>query len=100
MTKRERHVYEVEDRDRADRQAGGVRSEPVGRAEQPAGGAPLAGVELLAEVRDRLSDEVIDQLLVGARSEEEMVGPGGVLAQLTKRLVERAPRAELAEHLC
>jgi hypothetical protein len=46
--------------------AGGVRSEPVGRAEQPAGGAPLAGVDLPPEVRDRLSDEVIDQLLVGA----------------------------------
>ena len=36
------------------------------------------------------SDEVIDGLLAGARTEEEIVGPGGVLAQLTKRLVERA----------
>lgn len=79
--------------------AGGVRSEPVGRAEQPAGGAPSVGVELPPEVRDRLSDEVIDQLLAGARSEEEIVGPGGVLAQLTKRLVERALAAELSEHL-
>jgi putative transposase len=35
----------------------------------------------------------------GARSEEEIVGPGGVLAQLTKRLVERALQAELSEHL-
>jgi putative transposase len=32
-------------------------------------------------------------------AEEEIVGPGGVLAQLTKRLVERALQAELAEHL-
>src|SRR2546423_3401908 len=46
-------------------------------------------------VRDRLSDEVIDELLAGARAEEEVVGPGGVLAQLTKRLVERAMSAEL-----
>src|SRR5919198_1026179 len=76
--------------------AGGVRSEPVGRAEQPAGGAPI---ELPLEVRERLSDEVIDQLLSGARTEEEIVGSGGVLAQLTKRLVERALQAELAEHL-
>jgi hypothetical protein len=38
--------------------AGGVGSEPVGRAEQPAGGAPT--VELPVELRERLSDEVID----------------------------------------
>ena len=50
-------------------------------------------------VRDRLSDEVIDGLLAGARTEEEIVGPGGVLAQLTKRLVERTLAAELTEHL-
>jgi Transposase, Mutator family len=79
--------------------AGGLRSEPGGRAEQPAGGAPSSAVELPEEVRDRLSDEVIDELLAGARSEEEVVGPGGVLAQLTKRLVERAMAAELTEHL-
>ena len=76
--------------------AGGVRSEPVGRAEQPAGGAPL---ELPQALRQQLSDEVVDQLLAGARTEEEIVGPGGVLAQLTKRLVERALSAELTEHL-
>src|SRR5213593_2244392 len=79
--------------------AGGMRSEPVGRAEQPAGGAPSFGIELSSEVRDRLADEVIDELLAGARTEEEIVGPGGVLAQLTKRLVERAMSAELTEHL-
>src|SRR3954471_24189300 len=44
-------------------------------------------------VRDRLSDGVIDELLAGARTEEEVVGPGGVLAQLTKRLVVRAMSA-------
>src|SRR6266545_3863592 len=79
--------------------AGGMRSEPVGRAEQPAGGAPSFGIELSDEVRARLADEVIDELLAGARTEEEIVGPGGVLAQLTKRLVERAMSAELSEHL-
>ncbi len=42
---------------------------------------------------------MIDELLAGVRSEEEIVGPGGVLAQLTKRLVERAMAAELTEHL-
>ena len=56
-------------------------------------------LELPDAVRDRLADEVIDELLAGARTEEEIVGPGGVLAQLTKRLVERAMSAELTEHL-
>jgi putative transposase len=78
---------------------GGVRSEPGGRAEQPAAGAPTTGLGLAQEVRDRLSDEVVDELLAGSRTEEEIVGPGGVLAQLTKRLVERALQAELSEHL-
>jgi putative transposase len=75
---------------------GGSRSEPGGRAQRPAGGEPLEAPDA---VRDRLADEVIDELLAGARTEEEIVGPGGVLAQLTKRLVERAMSAELTEHL-
>src|SRR6478735_10196632 len=75
---------------------GGARSEPGGRAQRPAGGEPL---EFPDAIRDRLADEVIDELLAGARTEEEIVGPGGVLAQLTKRLVERALSAELTEHL-
>src|SRR6059058_4990132 len=79
--------------------AGGLRSEPGGRAQRPAGAARLLEERSPGEVRDRLADEVIDELLAGARSEEEIVGPGGVLAQLTKRLVERAMSAELAEHL-
>ena len=48
---------------------------------------------------ERISDEVIDQLLAGASTEEEIAGPGGVLAQLTKRLVERAMEVELTDHL-
>src|SRR5438067_10853093 len=91
-TKAETETVLIED-------AGGMRSERVGRAEQPAGGAPSSGIELSPEVCDRLADEVIDELLAGARTEEEIVGPGGVLAQLTKRLVERAMSAELTEHL-
>jgi Transposase, Mutator family len=79
--------------------AGGVRSERGGRARRPAGGAPMTEVELSQGVRDRLADEVIDELLAGPRTEEEIVGPGGALGQLTKRLVERALHAELTEHL-
>jgi hypothetical protein len=42
------------------------------------------------EIRRKLPDDVVDELLAGARTEEEIVGPGGLLSQLTKRLVERA----------
>src|SRR3954465_13127757 len=82
--------------------AGVSRSEPGGRAQRDAGGARAAGgpVERLPdEVGERLGDELIDELLAGARSEEEIVGPGGLLADLTRRLVERAMDAELTEHL-
>jgi putative transposase len=83
--------------------AGVERSEPGGRAELSAGAARrvpgMPADELPPGVRDRLSDELIDELLAGARSEEELVGPGGLLADLTRRLVERALSAELTEHL-
>ena len=37
--------------------------------------------------------------LAGAETEEEIVGPGGLLSQLTQRLVERALEVELTDHL-
>jgi putative transposase len=107
-----------------ERSAGAERSEPGGRATRGAGGtlrAAAAGgrrAELAPELVDdavnrarvrttvgslpdggRISDEVIDELLAGASTEEEIVGPGGLLAQLTKRLVERAMEVELTDHL-
>src|SRR5215207_5295270 len=107
-----------------ERSAGDERSEPGGRATQGAGGTLRAAAaggrrrELAPELVDdavnrarvraavgplpdggRLSDGVIDELLAGARTEEEIVGPGGLLAQLTKRLVERAMEVELSDHL-
>jgi putative transposase len=51
------------------------------------------------DLRRQLPDEVVDELLAGAKTEEEIVGPGGLLAQLTKRLVERALEVELTDHL-
>src|SRR6202035_4564993 len=82
--------------------AGVERSEPVGRAQRRAGAArrertPRA--ELAEEVEALLPDGLIDELLAGARTEEEIVGPGGLLASLTKRLVERAMEVELTDHL-
>jgi putative transposase len=57
------------------------------------------GAELAAEVKALLPDALIDELLAGARTEEEVAGPGGLLGQLTKRLVERAMEVELTDHL-
>jgi len=100
-------------------------SEPVGRAQrgggQPRRGAPAAGPPLPAELVDdavdraagrrrlrqalrmpsdrRISNQVIDELLAGASTEEEIAGPGGLLAELTKRLVERAMEVELTDHV-
>ena len=49
---------------------------------------------------EQIPDEVIDQLLAGASTEEEIAGPGGLLAQLTRRLVQRALEVELdCDHL-
>jgi putative transposase len=50
-------------------------------------------------LREQLPDELIDELLAGARTEEEIAGPGGLLGQLTKRLIERAMEVELTDHL-
>src|SRR5271154_2148556 len=77
--------------------AGAERSEPVGRAQRRAGAArPRAPrPELAEEVKALLPDGLIDELLAGSRTEEELAGPGGLLGQLTKRLVERAGEGEV-----
>ena len=75
---------------------GGAGGEPLGEPPAPPPGI-LDGVP--DEIRRQLPDEVVDELLAGARTEEEIFGPGGVLGQLTKRLVERALEVELTDHL-
>ena len=81
--------------------AGVARSETVGRAQRRAGAArcPDPRPELAEEVKALLPDALIDELLAGARTEQEIAGPGGLLGQLTKRLVERALEVELTDHL-
>jgi putative transposase len=75
----------------------------AGAGGSPSGEAPVpprsARERLPSGLRERLPDELVDELLAGARSEEEIVGPGGLLAGLTKRLVERAMEVELTDHL-
>jgi putative transposase len=89
---------------RQDEVAAGVsRSGPGGRVQRNArgrdAGIPPGVADLPDRVRELLPDEVLDELLAGAQGEQEIVGPGGLLSQLTKRLVERAMEVELTGHL-
>jgi putative transposase len=83
--------------------AGVSRSRAVGEAQRNASGRdadiPPGMADLPDRVKKLLADDVLDELLAGARGEEEIVGAGGLLSQLTKRLVERAMEVELTEHL-
>ena len=45
------------------------------------------------------SPEVLDQLLDGCQTPEQMFGADGLLQQLTKALIERSLQAELTHHL-
>src|SRR5947207_11292770 len=78
-----------------------IGSEPYGVGEPVGEPAPSPGIveRLPDEMREMLPDALVDELLSGAKTEEEIVGPGGVLSQLTKRLVERAMEVELTDHL-
>jgi putative transposase len=46
-----------------------------------------------------VSNEVLDSLLSDYKKPEDLIGEHGLLKQLTKKLVERALQAEMAEHL-
>jgi transposase-like protein len=46
-----------------------------------------------------IKTEVIDEILKSVSKPEDLLGKGGVLKQLTARLVERVLQAEMAEHL-
>jgi putative transposase len=151
MSTRTKSSHDVELEQALGRRAGGQRSEPGGRAQLLAGGAPAAGdlrgrpagrelpreiadeaverarlrramgeldedarerliEELLEqlgderdplpdELRERLLDGVLGELLAGRRGEREILGTDGLLGELTRRLVERALDEELTEHL-
>ena len=46
-----------------------------------------------------VSNELIDSLLADYKKPEDLIGEHGLLKQLTRKLVERALEAEMAEHL-
>jgi len=57
-------------------------------------GAPCGGhIAIVFGVRDQLSDELVDELLAGRAASRRSLGPGGLLAGLTKRLVDPARRS-------
>jgi putative transposase len=78
-------------------------SNRYGAGDSPSGEAtaPSPGIleRLPDEMREKLPDELVDELLAGAKTEEEIFGQGGLFSQLTKRLVERAMEVELTDHL-
>jgi hypothetical protein len=75
-------------------------SEPSSGEIRFVGSGPAGSLDGVPDHLKRLlPDAVVDELLAGAKSEEEIVGSGGVLALLTKRLVERALEVELTDHL-
>ena len=47
----------------------------------------------------KIRRELLDELLAGYKTPEDLTGPGGILKQLTGALVERALEAELTDHL-
>jgi putative transposase len=49
--------------------------------------------------RPPISDELLDQLLAGVSSPEDLTGKDGLLKQLTARLVGRVLKSEMDEHL-
>src|SRR3954465_6019194 len=46
-----------------------------------------------------LDDDLLDKLIEGYQKPEDLIGENGLLKQLTKRLIERAMKAELTHHL-
>jgi putative transposase len=51
------------------------------------------------ELRERLLNGMMDELIAGKRGERELLGRDGLLGELTRRMVERALGEELSEHL-
>ena len=79
--------------------AGGPQGEVIDRALERASDRRRVHAALGMPPDRRISNEMIDELLAGASTEDEIAGPGGLLAELTKRLVERAMEVELTDHV-
>ena len=49
--------------------------------------------------KSKVTNELLDQLLSDYQNPEDLIGPGGLLAELKKRLITRVMDAELTTHL-
>ena len=54
---------------------------------------------VLDEARRQLRDEVIDERMAAARTEKEIVGPGGLMAQLSKQMAEQGLEVAVTDHV-
>ncbi len=50
-------------------------------------------------MNDKIRKELIDELMASYKNPEDILGPDGLLKQLTAALVEKAMEAELTDHL-
>ena len=50
-------------------------------------------------ITQKKTDALLDELLKGCRTPQDILGEHGLLKQLTKRMVERALEAEMSDHL-
>lgn len=46
-----------------------------------------------------IKNEILDELMKAVKNPDDLLGEGGLLRQLTARLVEKALQAELTSHL-
>jgi transposase-like protein len=46
-----------------------------------------------------ITEDLLDQLIKDYKKPEDLIGENGLLKQLTKRLLEKAMQAEMADHL-
>ena len=50
-------------------------------------------------MKNKITNEQLDQLLEDYESPEDLIGSGGLLSELKKRLITRVMDAELTTHL-
>ena len=74
--------------------------EPVVDLDMLADGAPTAAAAGGPDVLDAIDEQLLDRLVGRAREDGlQLTGEGGLLAQLTKRLLESALEGEITDHL-
>ncbi|MFI7589948.1 IS256 family transposase [Spongisporangium articulatum] len=72
------------------------QSDPGGQSDGVSAASPVSLSLLDQEQQQRLAEELVEQ----ARAQGlDLIGPGGLLAGLTKRVLETALEAEMVEHL-